>query len=223
MDWLDDLLAIEPASWARRLLYSLLIGVGLTLTMMGSMFYKLSGPIPYGPIPDLRFVLALGTGLATGLWASGGGAHRRSPALWTVVGVVIAFHLEEATVHWIGPIPGSITGTPVGLVGTLGSLLAVVAVLLLHVEVESGRLARDLVKRGAPEEEARAVAARLANAGATRIVSIALGVIGLGAIVLAVSPIFGTETPGGAAALLPGGALLLALAWAASRVTPKPA
>lgn len=221
MKMLDDLLAITPASWWRRILLSTLIATGVTMTMLGSIFLQNTGPIPYKLIPDLRIALAVGTGLMMGVYAGGGGAHRRGMALWGVLGIVIAFHLEEATVHWIGPIPGSITGTPVGLVGTAGSLLAIAAVLLLHVEVESGRLARDLAQRGAPQEEAGAMAARLSSAGARRIVAILAGVAGLGAIVLAVSPAFGTEAPGGALALVPGGILLLVLAAVLARWVPR--
>ena len=223
MRWWDDLLAIPPASLGLRLLYALLLAVGVTMTMMGSMFYRLMGPIPYALIPDVRVAATLLTGLLAGAYAAGGGAHRRGLALWSVVGFVVAFHLEEATVHWIGPIPGSITGTPVGILGTLGSLLALVAVLLLHVEVEAHRLARDLMARGASEAEARGLASRLAAAGAGRVLSVAAGVAGLGALVLAVSPVFGTEAPGGAFALVPGGLLLLGVAVALARWVPRPA
>lgn len=223
LQWWDDLLAIPPASMGRRILYAVLVAAGVTMTMMGSIFYANTGPIPYAFIPDVRIAATVLTGLFVGLYAAGGGAHRRGMALWSVVGFVVAFHLEEATVHWIGPIPGSITGTPVGLVGTLGSLLALVAVLLLHVEVEAHRLARDLEKRGAPEHESRALATRLAAAGTGRVLSIAAGVAGLGALVLAVSPVFGTEAPGGAFALIPGGLLLLAVAVAIGRWVPKAA
>ena len=223
MKWWDDLLAIPSASLARRLGYSALMGVGVTMTLMGSIFYKNTGPIPYSFIPDVRVAAAVLTGLGTGAYAAGGGAHRRGMALWSVVGFVVAFHLEEATVHWIGPLPGSITGTPVGIVGTLGSLLALVAVLLLHVEVEAHRLARDLETRGASQAEARALGSRLRMAGAGRVLSVAAGVAGLGALVVAVSPIFGTDAPGGQFALIPGGILLLVVALVVGRWVPKAA
>lgn len=221
MKWWDDFQAIPSASLGRRVLYALLIGVGVTMTMMGSIFYKNTGPIPYSFIPDVRVAGAFLTGFLAGLYAAGGGASRRGTALWSVVGFVIAFHLEEATVHWIGPLPGSITGTPVGILGTLGSLLALVAVLLLHVECEAHRLARDVEKRGVPQGEARDLSSRLASMGAGRVLSVAAGVAGLGALVLAVSPIFGTEAPGGQLALIPGGLLLLVVAVALSRWVPK--
>ena len=222
MKWLDDFQAIPSDSLARRVLYAFLIGVGATMTMMGSIFYKNFGPIPYSFIPDVRIAATFLTSFLAGLYAAGGGASRRGTALWTVVGFIVAFHFEEATIHWIGPFPGSITGTPVGIVGTLGSLLALAAVLLLHVECEAHRLARDLEKRGLPQAEARGLTTRLASMGLGRILAIAAGVAGLGALVLAASPIFGTEAPGGAFALIPGGLLLLAVAVALSRWVPKP-
>lgn len=221
MRWLDDLLAITPESWGRRLALVALFAVGLTMTMMGSMFYSMTGPIPYWLIPDIRLAASILTGLAVGLYAAGGGAARRGLALSTAAGVIIAFHLEEATVHWIGPIPGSITGTPVGILGTTGSLLALVAVLLLHVEVESHHLVADLTTRGATADEATALAARLRSAGSRRVLSVAVGVVGLAALVLALSPLFTVEVPGGALALIPGGILLLALAVALGRWVPK--
>lgn len=223
MKWLDDFRAIPSASLGRRVLYAFLLGVGATMTMMGSIFYENTGPIPYSFIPDVRIAATFLMGFLAGLYAAGGGAGRRGAALWTAVGFAIAFHLEEATVHWIGPLPGSITGTPVGIVGTLGSLLALVAVLLLHVECEAHRLARDVEARGVPQAEARALTTRLASMGTGRVLSIAAGVAGLGALVLAVSPIFGTEAPGGAFALIPGGLLLLGVAVALSRWVPRPA
>lgn len=221
MKWWDDLQAIPSGSMGRRVLYAFLVGVGVTMTLMGSIFYRNTGPIPYSFIPDVRVAATFLTGFLAGLYAAGGGASRRGTALWTVVGFVVAFHLEEATVHWIGPLPGSITGTPVGIVGTLGSLLALVAVLLLHVECEAHRLARDVEKRGVPEAEARALTTRLASMGVGRVLSVSAGVAGLGALVLAVSPIFGTDAPGGAFALIPGGLLLLGVAVALSRWVPR--
>lgn len=215
-----DLRDMPPASLWRRVGLAALLTTGITMTAMGSIFLRNSGPIPFKWIPDLRVFALVVSGMTMGLWASGGGARRRAIALWGVVGYVVAFHLEEALVHWIGPFPGSITGTPVGLVGTSGSILALVAVLLMHVEVESTRLGRDLARRGASETDARVVAARLASLGARRIASVALGVAGLGALVVALVPAFGYDASGGPWVLPLGGVILLGLAVAVAKLVP---
>jgi hypothetical protein len=219
--WASELAAIPPESYARRALYGALLAVGVAMTGFGSIFMRRTGPIPYGVLPDLRPVLFLGSGLGLALYASGGGAARRAVALWGVVGYVVAFHLEEATVHWIGPFPGSITGTPVGLLGTGGSILALLGVLLMHVEVESLRLAKDLEERGAARAEARATAARLREAGVRRCLAVAATAAGFGALALAVAPVFGNNAAGGAWVLVPGAALLFVLAVALARGVPR--
>lgn len=209
MSWVDE---IDPAAMTRRLGLSALLGVGLTMTMFGSFFVGSTGPIPFKLIPDVRPVISMTAGLGAGLWASGGGASRRTIALWTVVAFVLGFHLEEATVHWIGPFPGSITGTRVGILGTAGSLLAIMAVLLIHVDVERGHLARDLAKRGATPDAAADTARRLAAVGVQRVVGLAVGVAGIGLLVVAGEKIMGDQAGGGAYILIVGGAMLLALA-----------
>lgn len=216
MSWIDKpfeaLASIPPGSLARRFAYAALLGVGLTMTMYGSFFVGSTGPIPFRFIPDVRPVISMATGLLAGLYAAGGGASRRGMALWTTVVFVMAFHLEEATVHWIGPFPGSLTGTRIGILGTAGSLLALGAVLLLHVEVERGRLAADLAKRGADAASATQASARLASVGARRVVGVMLGVAGIGLLVVAGERLFGDNATGGAYILVVGGAMLLALA-----------
>lgn len=199
-------------SVARRLLYSAMLAAGLLLTVLGSIFYQRFPPIPLKLIPDLRVFLPLASGLSMGLLASFGGASRRKPALWTAVGLIVAFHLEEATIHWIGPYPGSITGTRVGILGTAGSLLALLAVLLLHVEVESTRLRRDAVERGADAASAEALRMGLVRQGARRLWGLAAGVGALALLVRAGEAILGNDAKGGAYILLIGAALLLALA-----------
>ena len=143
MSYWSDLREIPPGSFSRRAMYSALLAAGVTMTAFGSIFLQKTGPIPLKFFPDIRPVALLGSGLLLGLYASGGGARRRAMALSGVFAYVVGFHLEEATVHWIGPLPGSITGSRVGILGTAGSLLAIAAVLLLHVEVESQRLMLD--------------------------------------------------------------------------------
>jgi hypothetical protein len=219
--WLDDLEALPPGTLARRAGLAALLAIGVTMTAMGSMFWSLTGPIPLKLIPDLRPLLTLGSGLFLGLYAAGGGAHRRKFALWGVIGYLIAFHLEEATVHWIGPFPGSITGTRVGILGTLGSLTALAAVLLMHVEVEHARLARDLRERGADGGDARAAAGALRGVGTTRILGIAAGTAAIGALVRIGEAIFGNDAAGGVYALFLGAALLLGLSFVLLRFVPK--
>ena len=92
------------------------------------------------------------------------------------------------------------------------ALLAIGAVLLLHVEVESQRLMLDARARGASREGALALASGLASEGARQVLALAAGVAGLAALVLAASPVFGERASGGAWVLLVGGVLLLALA-----------
>ena len=213
-----------PGSVARRALYSLLLALGLTLTGVGSIFYQNTGPIPLKLIPDLRIFVPMVTGLGMGLLASMGGASRRKPALWTAVGVIVVFHLEEATVHWIGPYPGSITGTRVGLLGTAASLLALLSVLLLHVEVESTRLRRDLLSRGADPAAAEAARAALVRQGTSRLLGLSAGVGALGLVVVSGEALLGDDASGGGYILLVGAALLLALAIVLLRIAkPKPA
>lgn len=209
---IDDWRALPSESLARRLVLVALLAAGITMTAYGSIFLKMSGPIPFKIFPDVRPVLLVGTGLATGLWAAGGGARRRKAALWTTFAFVVAFHLEEATVHWIGPFPGSITGARVGILGTAGSLLALAAVVLLHVEVESVRLRRDLQQRGAGEQDAADATTRLARAGLRRVLGVAAGVCGIALLVVAGERLFGDDAAGGEHVLLVGGALLMLLA-----------
>lgn len=209
-------------SVGRRLLLAFLVAVGVTMTAFGSIFVANTPAIPYGIVPDLRFAILLSTGFFLGLHAAGGNARRRSLALWSVLGFVIAFHLEEATVHWIGPYPGSITGARVGLLGTAGSVLALLALLLMHVEVESVHLRDDLVRRGAKEASADAVAAGLRRAGQRRALALGAGVAGLGLLVAGAEQAFGNEAAGGDHVLLLGGAILVVLAFFLLRVA-KPA
>lgn len=223
---LDDWRTLPAESLARRLLLVALLAAGITMTAFGSMFLQMTGPLPFKIFPDVRPVLLLGAGLSAGLWAAGGGARRRKAALWTVFGFVVAFHLEEATVHWIGPFPGSITGTRVGLLGTAGSLLALAAVVLLHVEVESVRLKEDLVRRGAGAADAERATSRLARAGLRRVLGVAAGVCGIALLVIAGERLFGDDAAGGEHILLVGGALLLVLGGVLLRLMarkPRPA
>lgn len=220
MRWLDDLEALPPGTLARRAGLAFLIAIGATMTAAGSVFWDF-GPIPFRFIPDVRPVMTMMSGLFLGLYAAGGGAHRRKIALWGVVGYVVAFHLEEATVHWIGPFPGSITGTRVGILGTLGSLVALAAVLLMHVEVEHGRLDRDLVSRGADPSDARSAATSLRRVGTTRILGIAAGVAGMGALIRVGEALFGNTATGGTYILFVGAALLLILGAALVRNVPS--
>lgn len=221
MKWLDDLEAIPSGSLARRAGLALLLAIGVLMTAAGSIFWGLIGPIPFKIVPDVRPLLLLGSGLFLGLYAAGGGAARRKFALWGVVGYIIAFHLEEATVHWIGPFPGSITGTRVGILGTMGSLLALAAVLLMHIEVEHHKLARELAARGADANATRDMAGALARAGTTRILGVAAGTAGIGVLVRAGEALFGNQASGGVYILFVGAALLLVLAFVLVRFVPK--
>lgn len=219
---LDDLRRIPPESLARRALLSVLLAAGLAMTASGSIFIRNTPAIPYGFIPDLRFALLLGMGLALGAYAAGGAVHRRRSALWPTILVIVGFHLEEATVHWIGPYPGSITGSRIGLLGTSGSLLALAALTLLHIETEAHRLARDLESRGTPAMQAHEAARALRGAGTRRVLALAAGVAGLGSVVAAAEGIFGNDAQGGDLVLVLGGILLLALGVVLSRLAPKP-
>lgn len=221
MSWLDELDALPPGTIAKRAGLALMLAIGVLLTAMGSIFWALIGPLPFRFLPDLRPILLLGSGLFLGLYAAGGGAMRRKLALWGVVGYVLGFHLEEATVHWIGPFPGSITGTRVGILGTLGSLLALAAVLLLHVEVEHARLERDLASRGAEAGGARNAAGVLARVGATRILGVAAGVAGIAVLVRIGEAIIGNDASGGTYILFVGAAVLLTLGVVLARFVPR--
>lgn len=221
MRWLDDLEALPPGTLARRALLVFLLAVGVTMTAAGSIFWNYTGPIPFRFIPDLRPVVTMASGIFLGVYAAGGGAHRRKLALWGVVGYVVGFHLEEASVHWIGPFPGSITGTRVGIVGTLGSLLALACVLLLHIEVEHAKLERDLLSRGAAPDDARTASTSLQRLGTTRILGVAAGVAGIGALVRVGEALFGNNASGGTYILFVGAALLLVMGVVLMRFVPK--
>lgn len=209
------------ASVQRRIGLAALVGLGILLTGMGSFVVRnFTGPIPFKGIPDIRPVFFFLSGFLFTLTASWGPAARRRLALWSVTAFILGFHLEEATVHWIGPYPGSITGSRVGLVGTAGSLLALVGVLLLHIEVESEHLRRDAVKRGASDDGAASLADGLRRAGSRRVWGIAGGVAGIGVLVAAMEPILGNGGAGGGWVLLAGAGLLLGLAAYLLRLVP---
>lgn len=221
MKWLDDLEALPPGTLARRALLATALAFGVLFTAMGSMFWSAIGPIPFRIVPDVRPLLLLGSGMFLGTYAAGGGAVRRKFALWGVIGYVLGFHLEEATVHWIGPFPGSITGTRIGILGTLGSLLALGAVLLMHVEVEHARLERELVVRGAEANDARSATSALRRVGTSRILGIAAGVAAIGIVVRAGEAILGNTAQGGVYILFIGAAVLTGLAVFLVRAVPK--
>lgn len=212
--------AFEPDALARRSLYALMLAAGVFMMAFGSYLFSMIPPIPLKYIPDLRLAFLLGSSVAMGIAMAWGGASRRAFALYGVVGYVLAFHLEEATIHWIGPVPGSITGTRVGLLGTAGSILALAAVLLMHVDVESARLRRDAIARGAPDEAAGALAARLASAGRRRIAGVSAAVAAFGLFLFVAEKGFGDTAKGGGYILLVGGALLLALALYLLKLVP---
>lgn len=221
MKWLDELLDISAASWARRIAFSALVGVGYVMTVMGSIFFEKLPAIPYGFIPDIRFPALFLSGFFCGLGAAGGPASRRGMAIASTVVLILAFHLEEATVHWIGPFPGSITGSRVGVLGTAGSLLALLGLVLLHVEVESQKLAKDLTQRGASETGAWGLAEGLRGLGTRRAGAIAAGVAALGLLVAAGERIFGNDAKGGAYVLVLGAALLVVLGVVLARLVPR--
>lgn len=218
---MQDWDALPPATLGRRAGLALMLAIGVLLTAMGSIFWGILGPIPFRFIPDVRPLFLLGSGLFLGIYAAGGGAARRKLALWGVIGYVLGFHLEEATVHWIGPFPGSITGTRVGILGTLGSLIALAAVLLLHVEVERHRSERDLVARGADTGHARQAMGALARVGTTRVLGVAAGVAGIAVLVRVGEALLGNDASGGVYILFVGAALLLGLAFVLMRFVPK--
>jgi hypothetical protein len=198
------------------------VGLGVTFTAYGSfIFSKFSGPIPYKLIPDVRAPILFLAGFWLGGYASFGRSSHRTWALWGVIGFIIGFHLEEATVHWIGPYPGSITGTDVGPLGTGGSLLALAGVVLVHLEVESAKLARDLDKRGAGRQAALAVVAGLRGLGQQRVWGLAVGVAALGLLIFVAQRILGNTATGGVYILFLGSGLLFALALIIVRIGRK--
>lgn len=217
---LQALLDLPPGSLARRVGFAALVGLGTAMTAFGSMFVQMMGPVPFKVLPDARPLVFFLGGFLPGLFASGGGPHRRTLALWSVVAFVVGFHLEEATVHWIGPYPGSITGTRVGLLGTAGSILAVVGLLLIHLEVESVKLRRDLEARGARPETSERTTSALVRAGTRRILAIATGVAGMGLLIRGGELVMGDSGAGGTYVLFVGGALLLVLALVLLRLAP---
>jgi len=188
--------------------------------MMGlaSFFAQFIPPIPYGFLPDARPVALFVAGAGPVLMAAWGSTTRRKMALLSLVGWTLLFHFPEATIHWIGPYPGSITGARVGIVSMLGTLLAFAALLLMHVEVEAHRLALDLDKRGATTPGHTATGPMLADAR-RRIVGLGLGVAALVLLVRGGEIVIGNDAAGGGYILLVGGALLLGLAYVLRRAT----
>lgn len=194
------------------------------MTAFGSIFLQDMPAIPYGLVPDVRLAFLLGGGFTLGLYAAGGPSRRRTAALWSTLLLIVAFHLEEASISWIGLPPGSITGTRVGILGTAGSLLALLAILLLHVEVESVRLRHDLERRGARPEDADATSASLMRRGGARVLGLGAAIAALALLVLAMETLIGDNGPGeGTIVLLLGATILGALGFVLVRLVPKAA
>lgn len=219
---LEAMLSVPPGSVARRFGYVGLLTVGIFMTAFGSYVFNQIPPIPLKFIPDLRIAFLLVSSLLIGLQAMGGSARRRAWALWGVIGYVLAFHLEEATVHWIGfgAITGSITGTRVGLIGTAGSILAILAVVLMHVEVERCHLRRDVLARGVAPASADALTEGLSGEGRRQAFGIAAGVAAMAVFLFIAEKPFGESGTGGSWVLLAGGGMMLAGALYLLRMLP---
>lgn len=218
---LQGIVDVPEGSLGRRAFYAFLLVAGIVTSALGSYLFSLVPPISYKLIPDLRIAALVLTGAFFGFQAAFGGHRARALALWGTVGYVILFHLEEATIHWIGPVPGSITGTRVGLVGTAGSLLSLVAILLLHVEDEAARLRRDLRRRGADPVDIESTVAALARDGRRTCVGIGAATGAFGIFIFVAEKVVGDSATGGSWVLLLGGALLLVLALYLMRLLPS--
>lgn len=212
--------SLPAGSIARRFGYVALLTVGILVSAYSSYLFNLIPPISLKWWPDARPLFLILTSFLLGLQAMGGSAKRRAWALYGVIGYVMLFHLEEATVHWIAPVPGSITGTRVGPIGTAGSLAALLAIVLMHIEVERCRLRKDVTDRGASPDAADALANGLSAEGRRQAVGIAAGCAGLGLLVFVAEKIIGDGGTGGSYTLLVGGALLLVLALFLLRMVP---
>lgn len=227
MSFLDPQISKLPAdSLPRRLGYAAMLTVGILATAYTSYLFNLVPIIPMKVFPDARLFFLLVSSAFLSFQAMGGSARRRAIALWGVLGYVIAFHLEEATVHWIGAgsgtniLSGSITGTRVGIPGMLGSILAVTAIILMHIESERCRLREDAIRRGAKEAGADALADGLAREGRRQTLGIAAAVSGFTIFLFIAEKPFGNSAAGGSWVLLVGGGVLIALALFLLRMMP---
>lgn len=217
---LEALGNIPPGSMARRFGYMGLLTVGILMTAYASYLFQLIPPIGLKWFPDARLLFLLLSCLFIGVQAMGGSHKRRAMALYGVIGYVIAFHLEEATIHWIGPVPGSITGTRVGLVGTAGSLLALLSIVLMHIEVERCKLRVDVLQRGASPDKADALSNGLAAEGRRQALGFAAAVAGFGLFIFIAEKIVGDGATGGSWTLIVAGAGLLMAAIYLLRLMP---
>lgn len=217
---LDAWSRIPPGSLARRFGYAGLLIVGLLMSAYASYLFTLIPPISIKFFPDARLLALLVSGAFISLQAMGGSARRRALALYGAIGWVIVFHLEEATIHWIGPVPGSITGTRVGPIGTAGSLLMLASVVLMHIEVERVRLRNDVTDRGATQRGADEMSEALAGEGRRQVWGMTFAVAAVGLLVFAAEKVIGDSASGGGYTLIVGGGGLLLMALYLMRLVP---
>ncbi|MHB8605244.1 MAG: hypothetical protein ACYDCK_08295 [Thermoplasmatota archaeon] len=195
---------LDAETLTRRASWCAVIALGLTVVVMRSIITQSVGAIPYKFLPDVRAPVAFLVAFAFAASAAFGDAARRKPLLAFVALTIVAFTLEVSTVHWFTDIPGSITGSRIDPLAAGGALVALAGVALLHAEVESFALARDLRQRGAPE-----LAAASADAGDFR-------------AALARSAVQRVAAPFGVAAALAGVAALADLAIRDHEIGPAP-
>lgn len=206
--------AVPDDSKLRRLGFSAVVAVGLTVTMARSLVFSLGPGIPWKMFPDARIPALFAVAFLVGIYASAGRRQRRQQLLYMTLFVALAFHLESATIHWFVEYDGSITGQRVDVIAVGASVLAIGAVLALHAEVEAWDFARDVRARGADAAAADASGRALADAGLARAGAVAgFGVAVAVLVAVAEQGLGDVEVGPALVALAVGTSLLVAAAW----------
>ncbi len=207
----------------RRVGLVAIAGVGLTLTMLFSLFAMQSGPIPIKWWPDIRPVLMIGTTTLVGLYASFGGSGRRSHFLYYCVSVIVIFHLDQATIHWVFPWSGPIGDTRVSLVRTAGSIAAIAAALLIQADHHAVTTGRDLVARGVSRKLASSAIDAIYAGARSRVLGLAVGAGGIAVAIRILEIVFGNASFNAWVGVVIGGIVLAGLAFIAWKSSAAPA
>ncbi len=201
----------------RRIGLVAIAGVGLTVTMLFSLFAMQAGPIPLKWFPDARPLLMFGTTMLVGVYASFGSSSRRSHFLYYVVAIVVLFHLDEATIHWLFGWDGPIGNTRIDIIRTPASIVAVATALLLQADHHAITTARDLAARGIDPAEAGQAATALYAGAQRRVVSLAAGGSAVALALRVIELLLGSASFGAWGGVLIGAILLAGVAMVARR------
>jgi len=209
-DYFDWWTRVPPASFARRLWLSLLVGGGVFLAVSQSLFYQMTIPIPYKLIPDLRPVLLVGSPFLLGVWASWGSAVRRVVLLWFTLLLVFASAIDLASIQWVITLETPLAGDRIGFLRVAGMTAAIAGCLLLHADTAAVELRHALLLRGAVRADADKAHALLWGGALRRVGMLSAAALALGGALRVADLLWGNAQWGSqTAALVAGLALLL--------------